>query len=83
MPRLSKHGHMSIPVLMEEIMGLFSSLLGPSIFDENNKNRDDGKKKSVFDRYTSAEDYAEDHREDHDGWEDAMDAWYMNKKKKK
>jgi len=63
-----------------KIMGLFSSLLGPSIFDENNKK---DTKKSVFDRYTSAEDYAEEHREDHDGWEDAVDAWYANKRKKK
>lgn len=63
-------------------MGLFGSLFGPSYF-EKDREKNERNKKSIFDSYSCAEDYAENHREDHDGWEDAMDAWYSNKKKKK
>lgn len=47
------------------------------------KKEDKKGKKTIFDRYSSAEDYAEDHREDHDGFEEAMDAWYANQRKKR
>ena len=53
------------------------------IFGKPEKEEKKKEKKSVFDFYSSAEDYALDHREDHDGWEEVMDAWELHQDKKR
>ena len=53
------------------------------LFGKPEKGEKKKEKKSVFDLYSSAEDYALDHREDHDGWEEAMDAWELHQDKKR
>lgn len=53
------------------------------IFGKPEKEEKKKEKKSVFDFYSSVEDYALDHREDHDGWEEAMDAWELHQDKKR
>lgn len=60
-------------------MSFFDFLSGPSWYEKEQAK----KKKSVFDSFSSAEDYAEEHREDHDGWEDAIDVWEAGHKKDK
>lgn len=62
-------------------MGFFSWLMGPSEYDKQmakKKNR-----KTIFDSYRSAEDFAADYREEYESWDEALDAWDEHNRKKR